>query len=306
MHTQSLVSLLILILLGCSKTNDKVVKSIEEETNVKMVLKEKVHLLTDTTMVISSLSFNDNNIFVFNMAEGTIISYTYEGAKENITGGIGKGPNEYNVEFNAEAGTCSDKVFAFDWVNPRIHIYEADLSSYRIINLANLPYDVSCHENETLYVQYSNTNEIDEVDLNGGIRNTFRLEQSLADGLEKFRRIKEIDNRFYIAYMFDPTFKIIEHTYEGRKEIEYELADENLSVRSSTRVINVVDDQIHLFFNDVESGVKKGIVFDLFGDYLFSYKIPERINLYMFMDKNLLVAVENSSSTVKIYSYSYE
>lgn len=306
MHTQLLVSLLILILLSCSRTNDKVVRSIGEETNVKMVLEEKIHLLTDTTMVISSISFNDRNIYLFNIAEGTIISYTYEGDINNITGGIGKGPNEYNVEVNAEVGTCSDKVFAFDWSNPRIHIYEADLRSYKILNLDNLPYDVSCYQDETLYVQYSNTNRIDEVGLNGGILNTFSLEQKVADGLKKFRRFRKIDNRFYLAYMFDPVFEIIENTYTKRKEIEYELADQNLSGRSSTRVINVVDDHIHLFFNDVESGVKKGIVFDLFGDYQFSYKIPERINLYALMDKNTMAAVENSSSTVKLYSYFYD
>lgn len=302
--------LLASVVIGCNIKGKvtKVIKLNKDEI-IKKRLKLTPLLRYDTDnkdYYFSSLAVdNKNEVFAFNKYTGKIIKFDTTGKIVKKTGGIGKGPNEFVTDLNDKILYCGgSKILAYDWSLPRIHLYDTNLNSKRIIQLDGLIYEAACYDKNTYIVLYSTKSTANILNYKGRILNTVKFNNDKVDNLKSFKRLKYLKSNYFISYYFKPLFLRF-NKYEGLTHKIILPTDEGERVRTATRNISILNKSAYIFFNDISLNPREKIthVFNTSGSYKYSYKIPNRINYYQILSQDKLITLEDSLRNIVLYKF---
>lgn len=314
-HNGLIFLIIIFILFSCKAEIKQHQESIFELENfVEMNLSlDLIHSfkIEDEMHISSFFTTDGKDVFLFDLFSGKIVKFNYYGEIVSSTGGIGRGPNEYFPDSFVQLTYCGgDEFYSNDWNLPRFHIYDLQLEVKKIVNLNATPYDISCVSNNKLAILYSNVPRIDIIEINGSIDKSIRLESFLDHDMTKesiFKHFIYTEQQYFFAYYFKPLFLFYD-TFNQSVNKTLLTKTPSESVTTASRSLLVKENEIHLFYfnmNQTEDSNFEKIthVFNKeFGEYIFSYKVPDRIKNYMFISANKIITVEDS---LRIGFYNY-
>ncbi|MTI86967.1 MAG: hypothetical protein FH748_03245 [Balneolaceae bacterium] len=279
------------------------------------VINRSIHL--DEALSFSGreagLSFIDivvsdsGQIFGFDQNSGSIVKIK-NGKIIEKTGGIGRGPNEYNVEAKPSLIVCNEQyLLAFELKAARFQVYDLDLNYKRTVLLDAIPEEIICYSNDEIAVFYHLKNGIEIMKPDGDVTSTLRFEENWAGSNLSFKEVAYTNDRFFISYLFDPKLAVYSEG-SGMSELYRLPVVDSDSVKFATKNISRSGNDIHLYFYDdhpdtPKENRKKGHVFSDSGKYKYTYTLPGRINYYKVFGKNKLVAVEDTLQRIVVYSF---
>jgi hypothetical protein len=310
------ILLLFLMVSACQIENQ-----IEDSLNIyegvysesKLILEEKyrIELDLDDHQISSFFVTPEEEIFVFDNTFGLIYKIDKQGQTISSTGGIGRGPGEFITEYHLNLTYCgADTFFAFDWSQARFQVYDLDLNLLNVVSLNSIPFDLSCVETGKLAVLYSYIPKIDIITAEGSLQEEIlpkvvfdTTKESVARHFTYLRK-----NLYALSYMFKPVLLMISREDRSQKEIILSKLDFN-DVSSAVLRVSELENELHLFYYNINRDLpdreyKISHVFSMDdGKYLYSYRVPEQINIYQFISNNSLAAMEDTMKTVTLYDF---
>jgi hypothetical protein len=281
---------------------------VEMNLNLDLIHSIKIE---DEMHISSFFSTDGKDVFLFDLFSGKIVKFNYDGEIVSSTGGIGRGPNEYFPDSFVQLTYCGgDEFYSNDWNLPRFHIYDLHLEMKKIVNLNATPYDISCVSNNKLALLYSNVPRIDLIKLNGSIDKSIQLDSFLDHDMTKesiFKHFIYTEQQYFFAYYFKPLFLFYDTSNQIVNKTVLSMSPPE-TVTTASRSLLTKGNEIHLFYfniNQTEDSKFEKIthVFNKeFGEYRFSYKVPDRIKNYMFISENKIITVEDSL-IIGFYNY---
>ncbi len=274
----------------------------------------RIELDLQDHMVSSFFVTPENEVYLFDRSYGMIYKMDENGHIESKTGGIGRGPGEFITENVLTLTYCgTDIFFAFDWSQPRIQVYDLDLNLLNPIILNSVPYDVSCVNDRKLAVLYAYMPKIDIISYEGVLHEELVPDVLFGESKESvFRHFNYINQNIYaLSYYFKPELLLVHKKEQSQKEIvlsKLEFQDVHFAVRKAS----VVGDELHLFYMNInrdlpEPEYKVTHVFHKNdGEYLYSYRMPERISQLQFISDHRIATLEDSLRTVALYDFKIE
>jgi|GEM_PF-1199866 len=289
----------------------------EGRYNEASLILENGKKLTPDIDDISISSFfisNRNDIYIFDLLTARIYKINMINSEFSYTGGFGRGPGEFLREgFKIITYCGNDYFFAIDWFQARLQLFDLDLQLINIISLNGIPYDLICIDDNKLAVQYSNDSRVDIISHDGVLHE--ELHPNIPYGNTKELQFRHFvlneEGIQYFAYFFIPIFQMVDKNGSLMKELILSKLEPD-EIHTAVRDINILDNEIHLFYNNINPNLaerekKRGHVFDLSdGEYLYSYRVPHRINNYMFESNKRFIALEDSLKSIVIYNFRIE
>lgn len=275
---------------------------------------KRVELDLQDQMISSFFVTSDHEIYLFDRSYGMIYKMNENGQIESKTGGIGRGPGEFITENLLTLTYCgTDIFFAFDWSQARIQVYDLELNLLNSILLNSVPYDVSCVDDRRLAVLYGYIEKIDIISYEGVLYEEILPGAPFGGSKEEvFRHFNYINqNTYALSYYFKPVFLLLNKKEQSQKEVilsKLEFQDVHFAVRKAS----VAGDELHLFYINInrdlaEPEFKVTHVFNkIDGEYLYSYRMPDRISQLQFITDHKIATLEDSLRTVAIYEFKIE
>lgn len=312
----NLILVLNIVIFGCQPDNHTIESiNIHEGYYSEKVLQleeiNQVELGLQDYMISSFFVTSSKDAFLFDRLFGLIYKVDKNGHILNQTGGIGRGPGEFLTDNFISLTYCgTDKFIAVDWSQARFQVFDLDLNLLNIVNLNSVSYDLSCVNDDKLAALYVYSPKIDLINYNGNLHDVIEPDVPFGGSKEDvFRHFTYIsENRYALSYLFKPVLLIFNNEERSHKEFILSNLDFQ-EVVSAVRNANVLGDELHLLYNNInhdltEREYKASHVFNMDdGKYLYSYRVPERINNYHFISNNRLAAMEDSMRTVTIYNF---
>ena len=282
----------------------------------KLIIEEltSVDLNLEGQMISSFFVTSENVIFLFSRSFGLIYKMDENGQIVTKTGGIGRGPGEFITENLLSLVYCGEDIFfAFDLSQARLQVYDLDLNLLNSIILNSVPYDVSCVGDRRLAVLYAYMSKIDIINYEGGLYEEIVPDVPFGGSKESvFRHFNYINENIYtLSYYFKPLLLWINRNKRLKRDVvlsKLEFQDVHFAVRKAS----VVGDELHLFYMNINRDLPEPEhkVTHVFhkndGEYLYSYRVPERISNLQFISNNRIATLEDSLRTISIYDFKIE
>ena len=311
-----LLVILVFLIAACRTDSQNV-----EEYNIydrfylekKLIIDEltSVELNLEDQLISSFFVTSENVIYLFSRTFGLIYKMDENGHILSETGGIGRGPGEFITENLVTLAYCGSEIFfAFDLSQARLQVYDLDLNLLNSIILNSVPYDVSCVGDRRLAVLYAYIPKIDIINYEGELYEEILPDVPFGESKESvFRHFNYInENTYTLSYYFKPLLLWINRNERLKRDIvlsKLEFQDVHFAVRKAS----VVGDELHLFYMNINRDLPEPEhkVTHVFhkndGEYLFSYRIPERISNLQFISNNRIATLEDSLRTIAIYDF---
>lgn len=284
------------------------------ESKLMLVETNRIKLNLEDHRISSFFMTDEEEIFLFDNNFGLIYKLDEQGQILSSTGGIGRGPGEYNTEVHLTITHCgTDIFFAFDWSQARLQVYDLELNLLNIISLNSIPFGLSCVDTGKLAILYSYIPKIDIITSEGVLQDEILpnvpFETTKESIARHFTYINE--NQYALSYYFKPELLLFNRKERTQKEIilsQLEIQD----VISAVRSTSILEDELHLYYNNInrdlpERDPKVSHAFNkVDGEYLYSYRIPEKMNSYQFISNNRIAAMEDSMRTVTLYNFKFD
>lgn len=282
----------------------------------KLILDEtyRIEVNLEDHRISSFFVTDEDEIFLFDNNIGLIYKLDKQGQILSSTGGIGRGPGEYNTEVHLTITHCgTDNFFAFDLSQARLQVYNLELNLLNIISLNSIPFGLSCVETGKLAILYSYIPKIDIITSEGVLQDEILPNVPFETTKESIgRHFTYINEHQYaLSYYFKPELLLFNRKERSLKEfilshLEYQ------DVITAIRSVSILENELHLLYNNInpdlpEREQKVSHVFNkVDGEYLYSYRIPEKMNSYQFISNSRIAAMEDSMRTVTLYNFKFD
>lgn len=318
-YIQPILFFVLVLQIACQNENQNI-----ERVNIydgfysesKLMLEEtyRIELNLENHRISSFFVTDEDEIFLFDNNYGLIYKLDKQGQIISSTGGIGRGPGEYITEVHLTITYCgTDIFFAFDWSQARLQVYDLELNLLNIISLNSIPFDLSCVETGKLAIVYSYIPKIDIITFEGVLQDEILpdvlFETSKESVARHFTYINE--DQYALSYYFKPELLLFNREERTQKEIILSQLEIH-EVISAVRSASLLENELHLFYYNINRDLplreyKVSHVFNsIDGEYLYSYRIPENMNIYKFISNNRIAAMEDSMRTVTLYNFKFD
>lgn len=309
------LAILILFSLSCSKDQRKFSTTKIGADNLKY---KTVHFDEKYRFNGSKYNFSfvdieasdKGHIFGLDQNSGAIVKIENDKPIKK-TGGIGRGPNEFDMEAKPSLLICNESyLLAFELKAARYQVYDLDLNYVNTILLDAIPEEIICYSQDEIAVFYHIKEGIDIMRFDGNLISRLKFVEDWSGNNLTFKEVIYSNKFFFISYMFDPRLAIYKEGFGTSDLITLPVKNQD-SVKFATKNISKSGDDVHLYFYDDHPSTpkakrKKGHVFSNTGRYSYSYQIPEKINYYKFFSQNELIAVEDTLQRITIYNFTID
>ncbi|WP_421775474.1 hypothetical protein [Gracilimonas sp.] len=308
---QFFISLVIFSLSCSGGHHDKTITEIgPNDVKYRTVFFEKVFSFDGDSSdysFIDIVASKNGQFFGFDQNSGSIVKIVNDSVV-NQTGGIGDGPNEYDVEAKPSLLICDENnLIAFELKAARYQVYDIDLNYISSVLLDAIPEEIVCYSQDEIAVFYHIKEGIDIMHFDGSLTRSLKFVEDWPGNNLTFKEAIYTNNNFFISYTFDPRLAIYKVGYGMSDLISLPVINRD-SVKFATKNISKSSNNIHLYFYDDHISTpkakrKKGHVFSDSGEYLYSYHVPSSVNYYKFFSEDKLVAVEDTLQRIVIYNF---
>lgn len=310
-YTFILISLL-LFSFSCTNNESEITKT---DLNFNDIKNKVIHLKEEYSFNGESLDLRfidiemsgSGYIFGFDQNDGTIVKIENDSIIKK-TGGIGRGPNEYDVEAKPSLLICNEKyLIAFELRAARYQVYDLDLNYINTVQLDAIPEEIVCYSQDEIAVFYYMKEGIEIMRFDGNVIRSIKFVETWSGNNLTFKEVIYSKGNFLISYIFDPKLAVYTEGAGIRKLINLPVINPD-SVKFATKNISKSGNDIHLYFYDDHSETpkevrKKGHVFSNKGNYKYTYKVPFKINYYKIISENSLIAVEDTLQKIVVYKF---